>query len=114
VFLGSLAGLTFYSVAHNPASRVNVIGGATTSIFFARELLYATATDCPSAAIRTREAPPDLVYGCIHCAAALFFRRRFSRCVDCCEMALAGGPMLIALAMGHALTAVAAPDTADA
>lgn len=109
--LGSVAGLTYYAVPAGVASRVNSLGSALAGLFFSRaSVLHASGH---TTELHRQHAAATRFLVCTAAAAAaplVLLGHEFLRVWIGTEMASSGGGVLMVLALGYAVIAVASLD----
>lgn len=109
--LGSVAGLTYYAVPANLAARVNVLGGPFANIFLSRASLLHAQGNGGELGRQHASATRFLVWAAAAAAAPLvLLGPEFLRVWIGDEMGRQGGTVLVALALGHGVIAVASLD----
>jgi O-antigen/teichoic acid export membrane protein len=107
---GQVSGLTYYVVPANLASRVNTLGGPAASLFFARASALYAGNDLKELARQHVKAVRFLLWVAVALAVPLIADgSAFLRVWLGPEMALQGGPVLLALTVGYFLSSIAAP-----
>jgi len=109
--LGSVAGLTYYAVPANLASRINILGGPFANIFLSRASLLHAQRRGSELAWQHASARRFLTWTAAAAAAPLvLLGSDFLRVWIGSEMSTRGGAVLIVLALGYVVTAVASLD----
>lgn len=111
--LGSVAGLTYYAVPAQLASRVNVLGGVSASLFLSRAGTLHARNDLDELARQHAAARRLLAWLTLGVAVPLAtFGPAFLEVWIGPDMRAAGGPILLALVVGHAIIGVTSIDAA--
>ena len=109
--IGTVSGLTFYSVPANLASRVNVLGGPAAGFFFARASFLFAAGDELELRKQHARATRFLLWAVPALSLPLIILgKRFLGVWIGPEMATRGTPILIALTVGYLITSVSSID----
>lgn len=109
--LGSVVGLTYYSISANLASRINVLGGPMATLFFSRASFLAAGNRDEELAGQHAAATRVLI--CVALTAAIpliTLGPDFLRVWIGNEMARNGSQVLISLTVGYAIISVASLD----
>ena len=113
VTIGAFSGLTYYAVPANLASRVNLVGGASTATFFSRASVLS-ATGRIDELCRQHGQVQRMTAWCTLALALplVAFGRNFLHAWIGPEMASRGEAALVFLTIGYAVSAVASVDAA--
>lgn len=109
--VGQASGLTYYAVPASVASRINMLGGPATSMFFARASSLYAGNKKAELALQHAQALRFLLWSAAAmgvpfiAAGATFLSVWIGP-----EMARRGGPILVAFAIGYSLTSIASLD----
>jgi O-antigen/teichoic acid export membrane protein len=108
---GRAAGLTYYAVPSNLASRINIAGGPAANLFFARASALFASGDREGLVRQHARAVRFLVWTALALSLPVIaIGPDFLRVWIGPEMASRGGPVLIAFASGYTLASIASVD----